>query len=106
MDRTQQLVLPKLDQEKHRIGESFEDTSSITGGETSISGEGDHSSLVPGQHRPNETFVFLMRVMAPLGLKILDAPHFQVRIHMSYVILANQSDSNPLNFLFIFRLQI
>lgn len=65
------------------IGDSFEEVeSSITGGggttvvsgggTTVISGDGSESS-----QNKTET-CFLCRVIAPQGLKILDAPHFQV----------------------------
>ncbi|KAL7492938.1 hypothetical protein ACHAWT_003335, partial [Skeletonema menzelii] len=57
------------------IGDSFEEVeSSITGGggTTVISGDGSESSL-----NRTET-CYLCRVIAPQGLKILDAPHFQV----------------------------
>ena len=82
MDWTQPPELSTLVRENKRVGESFEDqASSITCGDVSTSGEGDHSSLFPAQHKPTKSF-YLMRVMAPLGLKILDAPHFQVRNYM------------------------
>ena len=64
------------------IGDSFEDVESsitggggttvISGGTTVISGDGSESSL-----NKTET-CYLCRVIAPQGLKILDAPHFQV----------------------------
>ena len=83
MDSTQSLELLKLVRENKRVGESFEEASSITAGDVSnvsiISGEGDQISLAHAQqHRPNRN-LYLMRVVAPSGLKILDAPHFQVR---------------------------
>jgi len=64
------------------IGDSFEEVESsitggggttvISGGTTVISGDGSESSL-----NRTET-CYLCRVIAPQGLKILDAPHFQV----------------------------
>ncbi|KAL7441554.1 hypothetical protein ACHAXM_008124 [Skeletonema potamos] len=64
------------------IGDSFEEVESsitggggttvISGGTTVISGDGSESS----QNR-TETY-YLCRVIAPQGLKILDAPHYQV----------------------------
>lgn len=82
MDSTQSLQLLKLVQENKRVGESFEEASSITGDVSNvsiISGEGDQISFAHAQHRPNRNF-YLMRVLAPSGLKIMDAPHFQVRV--------------------------
>jgi hypothetical protein len=94
MERTQPLELTTLVREYKRVGESFEDqASSITCGDVSTSGEGDHSSLLPAQHRPTKSF-YLMRVLAPLGLKILDAPHFQVRNECSIVLMNHTADSN------------
>lgn len=64
------------------IGDSFEEVESsitggggttvISGGTTVISGDGSDSSL-----NRIET-CYLCRIIAPQGLKILDAPHFQV----------------------------
>ena len=94
MERTQPLELTTLVREYNRVGESFEDqASSITCGDVSTSGEGDHSSLLPAQHRPTKSF-YLMRVLAPLGLKILDAPHFQVRNEFSIVLVNHTADCN------------
>lgn len=95
-ERTQQLTtaLPTLVRDNQRMfGESFEETgSSITGGGTggdgsTVSYDEDSSSVQFQLHtsatqnqrqRPTKSY-YLMRVIAPLGLKILDAPHFQVR---------------------------
>ena len=77
-----------------RAGESFEEVgSSITGGGTdtasiSIDG-GDSSSLLHTQQQATKTY-YLMRVIAPLGLKILDSPHFQVR-KISYNVICSCS---------------
>ena len=61
------------------LGESFETESSVTGytgygSGTVVSAGGDSMDT---KSAAVETF-YLMRVLAPLGLKILDAPHFQV----------------------------
>ncbi|KAL9180823.1 hypothetical protein ACHAXT_011276 [Thalassiosira profunda] len=61
------------------VGESFEEAGS------SITGIGDGSTSLPDDGLANEEpsqqnakTYYLMRVTAPAGLKILDAPHFQV----------------------------
>jgi len=108
MDSTQSLELLKLVRENKCVGESFEEASSITAGDVSsvsiVSGEGGQTSYAHAQPRPNKNF-YLMRVIAPLGLKILD--HFQVRslfvnfpfvvtyyvINISCLLLGNKFDS-------------
>ena len=110
MDSTQSLELLKLVRENKCVGESFEEASSITAGDVSsvsiVSGEGGQTSFAHAQPRPNKN-VYLMRVIAPLGLQILDAPHFQVRslfvnfpfvvtyyvINISCLLLGNKFDS-------------
>jgi len=88
---------PNMVRENHQrvVGGSFEEAgSSITGGGngTDVGGFGDGSMISSGdyndssslllhnqnQQQPTKKCYYLMRVIAPLGLKILDAPHFQV----------------------------
>ena len=76
-------------------GDSFEEVnSSITGGnDGSTSGHDDSilndSSIVQNTIQPPPTkSYYLMRVLAPLGLKILDAPEFQVRVGIFSVIMS------------------
>ena len=96
---------PHLVRENHQrvVGGSFEEAgSSITGGGNGTDGGGfgdgsmissgdynDSSSLLlhnqnQNQQQPTKKCYYLMRVIAPLGLKILDAPHFQVSTLFSF----------------------
>ncbi|KAL3793673.1 LOW QUALITY PROTEIN: hypothetical protein HJC23_010245 [Cyclotella cryptica] len=77
--RREAFAVPITFQESRQaVGESFDTESSVTGygGGTIVSSAGD-SIVDPKSASSIETY-YLMRVLAPLGLKILDAPHFQV----------------------------
>lgn len=79
MEESLQPTIPASLHQNHRsgVGESFETESTITGaGGNTIASGGDESFSAEqvGKTVP----YYLMRVIAPSGLKILDAPHFQV----------------------------
>jgi len=66
--------LPSSVVREHNNHSSFEEAdSSITGGGTDVA---SHPSVSIDE--PQTKSFYLMRVLAPHGLKILDAPHFQV----------------------------
>lgn len=66
--------LPSAVVREHNNHSSFEEAgSSITGGGTDVA---SHPSISVDE--PLTKSFYLMRVLAPHGLKILDAPHFQV----------------------------
>jgi len=66
--------LPSAVVREHNNHSSFEEAgSSITGGGTDVA---SHPSVSIDE--PQTKSFYLMRVLAPHGLKILDAPHFQV----------------------------
>jgi len=105
------LVRDNNNTQRGMIGESFEEAgSSITGG--AYSGAGGDGSMISGDHGDSSSFLsiqnqqpppqptksyYLMRVIAPLGLKILDAPHFQVSnlIHSPSPHKMNNPRSSP-----------
>jgi hypothetical protein len=59
-------------------GDSFDTESSATGyGSGTVASTGA-DSMIDQKFGPSIETFYLMRVLAPLGLKILDAPHFQV----------------------------
>lgn len=77
--RREAFTVPIMLQESRQaVGESFDTESSVTGygGGTIVSSGGD--SIVDSKSANSIETFYLMRVLAPLGLKILDAPHFQV----------------------------
>jgi len=106
-------TVPTFLRENPRLGvdRSFDETSSVTcggGGTTIISGDGSfsavenakssvvkcHAELAPSNL--TESF-YLMRVLCPGGLKILDAPHFQVNnlIHTPSPMKSTKSPHTP-----------
>ena len=76
--RHRDLNVTKMLQESRHPGDSFDTESSAIGyASKSVVSTGTDSMIDQKYGATIETF-YLMRVLAPLGLKILDAPHFQV----------------------------
>jgi hypothetical protein len=81
IERTQALSISSVVQHAHRsTGESFEEAgSSVTGdGSSEVSYSGGGFSIRGEGHLQSAKRLYLIRVIAPLGLKILDNTNFQV----------------------------
>jgi hypothetical protein len=83
IERTQALSISSIVQHTQRIGESFEEAgSAVTGdGSSEVAYHvGDGSSMLGEGYFQSAKRIYLMRIIAPLGLKILDTTDFQVSV--------------------------
>lgn len=70
--------VPAMLQENRHPGDSFDTESSATGFGSGTVISTATESIIDQKYGHAITTFYLMRVLAPSGLKILDAPHFQV----------------------------